>query len=719
MKDKNNINELINTKADDKNDTPLISVVMSCYNRQNYVAQAIESILNQTYTNFEFIIVDDHSTDNTYKIIKRYAKQDKRIIALRNKVNKGIVYALNRGLKLAQGKYIARMDDDDISLPQRFEKQVKYMEENPDVVVLGSNVKSFDEECNYGKYPSWVDGFDKDVLSILLMFKCPVSHPNVMIKNSFLKEHNISYEKEFEYAEDYRLWTQVILKGGKIENLNEVLLLHRCSKKSIMRFNKTAEKSTINQKKIKTSLLSRFLSPLEIENIIQKYKISYRLHELKIKDIYNIIIKIQDKDKENILNKEAYEKFIQYYVGTKQTMHIFFAMNDTYTQHLCVVIASILKNSTPLDDFHFYVLNKGDLSDANKNIIESLKEIKDFEIEFIEVDFALFDECETSQYCDYITKEAYFRYIIPTLKPNLEKSLYLDCDIIIEDSLNLLYSIDLKDNYVGAIEEFWEYAENYYKKTYNTKKNFNSGVLLINNKKWLEDKIVERLFFNTEILNLQGTIRWVDQDVLNYTFKGKFLSLNPRYNVQYSIFVSDNNATNYKDCDYFSSKCNPCVIHFTGNKPWNNVTNPLWHRYWHYLKFTPYAHLYESKYKELYNVSNLRLQGAADRIKQRLSYKMGEELLKTRNFKRALSLLPRIIKAKKLYKEQQRAYKAMVKLYPHLKLHPLSHYLDYHEAKNIKQHLTYRLGNLLVKHPFTFIFKANKVYKEWKKEKGR
>lgn len=488
-----------------------------------------------------------------------------------------------------------------------------------------------------------------------------------------------------------------------------------------MRSNKGAEKSTINQKKIKTSLLSRFLSPLEVENIIQKYKISYRLHELKIKDIYNIIIKIQDKDKENILNKEAYEKFIQYYVGTKQTMHIFFAMNDAYTQHLCVVIASILKNSTPLDDFHFYVLNKGDLSDANKNIIESLKEIKDFEIEFIEVDFALFDECETSQYCDYITKETYFRYIIPTLKPNLEKSLYLDCDIIIEDSLNLLYSIDLKDNYVGAIEEFWEYAENYYKKTYNTKKNFNAGVLLINNKKWLEDKIVERLFFNAEILNLQGTIRWVDQDVLNYTFKGKFLSLNPRYNVQCSIFVSDNNATNYKDNDYFSSKYKPSIIHFNGGetKPWEYANHPLWHRYWHYLKFTPYAHLYESKYKELYNVSNLRLQGAADRIKQRLSYKIGEELLKTRNFKRTLSLLPRIIKAKKLYKEQQRAYKAMIKLYPHLKLHPLSQYLDYNEVKNIEQHLTYRLGNLLVKHPFTFIFRANKVYKEWKKEKKR
>lgn len=294
---------------------------------------------------------------------------------------------------------------------------------------------------------------------------------------------------------------------------------------------------------------------------------------------------MQKEDKNNIISKEAYKEAIEKFVGTKQTMHIFFAINDAYTQHLCVVIASILKNSTPLDDFHFYVLNKGDLSEENKNNIKSLKALKDFEIEFVEVDFALFDECHTSQSCDYITKETYFRYIIPTLKPNLEKSLYLDCDIIIEDSLNLLYSIDLKDNYLGVVEDFWEYARIIYKKDYNLNNGFNSGVLLINNKKCLEDNIIEKLFFNAEILNLQETIKWVEQDVLNYTFNNKCLFLNPKYNVQYSIFTSDNNSTNYKDCDYFNSRYRPTIIHFTGEllKPWQYTSHPLWHRYRHYI----------------------------------------------------------------------------------------------------------------------------------------
>ena len=457
-----------------RTEEPFISVIMACYNRQNCVAQTIESILNQTYTNFEFIIVDDHSTDNTYKIIKRCAKQDKRIIVLRNKKNNGINYYrnFNKAIALSKGKYIARMDDDDISLPQRFEKQVKYMEENPDVVVLGSKIETFPNEGG-----NWCPATNGDLLQMLMPLCCPICHPSVLIRKDFLLKHKLSYLEEYKYAEDYHLWTQIILKGGKIVNLDEVLLKYRIGGN---RISSNKASTTIQNKltqKIRTEELSQILQKQDIDYIL-KNVIHWPFERNKAKLLFEVFTLMQKEDKNNIISKKAYEEAIKRYVGTKQTMHIFFAINDAYTQHLCVVIASILKNSTPLDDFHFYVLNKGDLSEENKNNIKSLKALKDFEIEFIEVDFALFDKCKTSQYCDYITKETYFRYIIPTLKPNLEKSLYLDCDIIIEDSLNLLYSIDLKDNYVGAIEDFWEYAENYYKKTYNAKKTLMPGCCL-------------------------------------------------------------------------------------------------------------------------------------------------------------------------------------------------------------------------------------------------
>ncbi|EOH9579889.1 glycosyltransferase family 2 protein, partial [Campylobacter jejuni] len=174
---------------------PLVSIVMPCYNRQEYIVDAIESILNQTYSNFEFIIIDDCSTDNTYEIVKKYAENDKRIIVLKNEKNQGIVYALNRGFSIAKGKYIARMDDDDISLPNRLEKQVEYMEANLNITVLGSFIEVFNEK--FEKCYSWVCEDDPEILSILINFFNPMCHPSVMIRREFLNFYNLKYEEKY------------------------------------------------------------------------------------------------------------------------------------------------------------------------------------------------------------------------------------------------------------------------------------------------------------------------------------------------------------------------------------------------------------------------------------------------------------------------------------------------------------------------------------------
>ena len=114
---------------------------MSVYNGEKYLAEAIKSILNQTYKNFEFIIVNDGSKDNSVEIIKNYMKKDNRIVLI-DRENKGLPYSLNEGISIAKGQYIARMDADDISLSNRFEKQIKYMEENK-IDVCGSYIKLF------------------------------------------------------------------------------------------------------------------------------------------------------------------------------------------------------------------------------------------------------------------------------------------------------------------------------------------------------------------------------------------------------------------------------------------------------------------------------------------------------------------------------------------------------------------------------------------------
>ena len=122
---------------------PRISVLMTAYNSQQYVAQAMESILNQTFSDFEFIIINDGSTDDTARIIRQYATRDSRIKFIDNKVNKGLISVLNQGLELCKGEYIARMDSDDISIPTRFALQLEYMDAHPDVGVLGGAISRF------------------------------------------------------------------------------------------------------------------------------------------------------------------------------------------------------------------------------------------------------------------------------------------------------------------------------------------------------------------------------------------------------------------------------------------------------------------------------------------------------------------------------------------------------------------------------------------------
>jgi len=122
-------------------DEPLISVVMPVYNTEKFVAEAIESILAQTFTDFEIIIIDDCSTDKSWQIIQDFSEKDQRIVTIQNSENQGLARSLNKGLKIAKGQFIARMDADDISMPQRFEIQLDFLKNHPDVGVVGSTVK--------------------------------------------------------------------------------------------------------------------------------------------------------------------------------------------------------------------------------------------------------------------------------------------------------------------------------------------------------------------------------------------------------------------------------------------------------------------------------------------------------------------------------------------------------------------------------------------------
>ena len=213
------------------NSTPKISVIMPVYNGQTYLKEAIESILNQTYEDFEFIIAYDESNDNSLEIIKEYQDMDSRIF-LSVGCDRGLVKSLNDAIDISRGEYIARMDADDISLPRRFEKQINYMVKE-DLDICGTFIESFDKNTSFGvtSYPEK----DEDI-RFVLMFMTSFAHPSVIIKRTVF--NNLKY-KNYKYAEDFKLWIDIALRQYRMGNLSEVLLKYRVHYGQISKKNST------------------------------------------------------------------------------------------------------------------------------------------------------------------------------------------------------------------------------------------------------------------------------------------------------------------------------------------------------------------------------------------------------------------------------------------------------------------------------------------------
>ena len=194
---------------------PKISVVMPVYNtKEEWLREAIESILNQSYKDFEFIIIDDGSDKSIEPIVNSY--NDDRIVFIRQN-NQGIARSLNSGFKIAKGEYIARMDSDDISMPERFEKQVTFLDNNPQITVLGSWFETFPKKEIYKhpKNPKYLD-FTKF---------CCIAHPSVMLRRSVFEKFNLTYNPNYK-CEDYELWSRAV-RILDFYNLQEVLLKYR------------------------------------------------------------------------------------------------------------------------------------------------------------------------------------------------------------------------------------------------------------------------------------------------------------------------------------------------------------------------------------------------------------------------------------------------------------------------------------------------------------
>ncbi len=201
--------------------TPKVTVLMSVYNGEEFLTGAVDSILGQTFQDFEFLILNNSSTDKTGEIVESYT--DPRIRLVHNEKNLGMAGSLNRGLDLAEGEYIVRMDCDDISLPQRLAKQVGFMDSNPQVGVCGTWVETIGETA--GEIKRFQQ--DPDLIKAGLLFgNFYITHPSVIMRSSFLREHALYYNPTLYPAEDYALW-QKCSQLFPLTNIPQVLLKYR------------------------------------------------------------------------------------------------------------------------------------------------------------------------------------------------------------------------------------------------------------------------------------------------------------------------------------------------------------------------------------------------------------------------------------------------------------------------------------------------------------
>ena len=204
-----------------------LSVIMPVFNAERYLVDSISSILNQSFKDFEIILINDGSKDNSLNIIKKFKRLDKRIVLINNKSNRGLPKSINSGLRIAKGKYIARMDADDISMPDRFLIQFNYLEEHRDIFLIGSSAEVIDENNNHIGSLIKYDNYRK--IYRKLLDSNPLIHPSIMFRNE-----KILYREKFKASEEYDFYLRLLSLGKHITNLPQKLIKYRVSKNSFV-----------------------------------------------------------------------------------------------------------------------------------------------------------------------------------------------------------------------------------------------------------------------------------------------------------------------------------------------------------------------------------------------------------------------------------------------------------------------------------------------------
>ena len=577
-----------------------ISIIVPVYNRENTISRCLDSLCNQTYKNIEIICVDDGSTDNSLNILKEYQKKDTRIKIIENKENMGIAYSRNMALKSSNAEFIMWCDSDDWYDKNMCKKMLNTIIKNNVDLVECSTKFVFDDNLGVRKNLNDRQDFvvkykGKFKINVNILFEARGFLWNKIFKKSIIDKYNLTFA-DLKTHEDLVFVYAYTMLSESIYFLDKKLYNYYIHSGSIIDNVYEEEVGLTNVNEIE--VIGKYLSAeLTKRNLVYLYPLFNEFYHRRLfffieiyKSLYDTINSYMKFNLQNIYSNSKF---------TSCAMNICLSSNDNYIEHLATTMTSVLMTARPTDYFNFFILDGG-ISKKNKKKILELKKIKNCYIEFIAIDVSKFKNFPIID--KYMSLETYFRYLIPILKPELERILYLDCDTIILRPLNVLYNMDCENNYIVAVEDAWFKELNPMYTKYNIDKPFNAGVLLINNKKWKEDNISTKLFNATPLL--QNDILYEDQDVLNYLFKDKVKFVDISYNLQtFSLATEKFEGNSTREIQHYIFE--PVIVHYTGkDKPWttSECMHPYASQYFKFKAFSPFKKNIKKDLKRIYNL---------------------------------------------------------------------------------------------------------------------
>lgn len=278
-----------------------VTILLPAYNAALYLRDSLDSIMRQAFKDFDVLLIDDGSMDDTSKIAIEYSNIDRRIKYYKNEKNIGLIKTLNKGLSLAKGEYIVRMDADDIMFDDRLYKQVKYMDSNPECFVCGGQMEYIGGLT--GMAPILPQKYED--LLYLSLINCPLYHPTTIIRNSAIKQFGLKYNDSYKHAEDYKFWSDIIFSHpNSIANIKDVVLFYRISNNQITA--KYSDEQDLISKIVRRENVQHVLVPYGIKlpevvncEIIEKVSSLIRKEHIDAAEILTLVLCMMYMSMEN------------------------------------------------------------------------------------------------------------------------------------------------------------------------------------------------------------------------------------------------------------------------------------------------------------------------------------------------------------------------------------------------------------------------------------